>query len=83
MLWVYGYYNYFNSFSARIVFIRQNLTYKDGSRTKRVKYVRRWPAAGAVAASICSVGSAFQRFVLTFITVSELCYTATIPCKVK
>ena len=83
MLWVYDYYNYFNSFSARIVLIRQNLTYKDGSRAERVKYVRRLPAAGTVADSICSAGSAFQRFVLTFISVSELCYTATIPCKGK
>ena len=29
MLWVYGHYKYFNSFSAGIVFIRQNLTSVD------------------------------------------------------
>ena len=33
MLWVYGLYTYFNSFSAGIVFIRQNLT---------SLYVRTW-----------------------------------------
>ena len=37
MLWVYGHYKYFGSFSAGIVFIRQNLTYKDDPRTERVK----------------------------------------------
>ena len=30
MLLVYGHYEYFNSFSAGIVFIRQNKTYRDG-----------------------------------------------------
>ena len=29
MLWVCGYYKYFNHFSARTVFIRPNLTYTD------------------------------------------------------
>ena len=36
MLWVYGHYKNLNSFSAGTVFIRQILTYKDGSRTDRV-----------------------------------------------
>ena len=40
MLWVYGDYKYFNSFSAGTVFIRvyrrQLLTYKDGPRAERV-----------------------------------------------
>ena len=31
MLWVYGYFNYFNSFSAGIVFIRQNDLYTSES----------------------------------------------------
>ena len=29
MLWVYGHYEYFNSFSVRTVFIRQNMTFID------------------------------------------------------
>ena len=37
MLWVYGHYKVFNSFSASAVFVRQNLTYKDGTRAERVK----------------------------------------------
>ena len=37
LLWVYGHYKYFYSFSAGTVFIRQNLTYKDGPCTERVK----------------------------------------------
>ena len=36
MLWVYDHYKYFNSFSAEIVFIRQNMMYKDSPRTERV-----------------------------------------------
>ena len=36
MLWVYDHYKYFNSFSAEIVFIRQNMMYKDCPRTERV-----------------------------------------------
>ena len=36
MLWVYGYYKYFNSFSAGIVFRRQILMSKDGPRAERV-----------------------------------------------
>ena len=41
MLWVYDHFTYFNSFSAKTVFIRQNLTYKDDLRTKRVNIVGR------------------------------------------
>ena len=46
MLWGYGRYKYFNSFSAGIDFRRQNLTsrgqiltYKDGPRTERVEQI--------------------------------------------
>ena len=34
MLWVYGHYEYVYSFSAGTVFIRQDLTYKDGPALK-------------------------------------------------
>ena len=42
MLWVYGYYKYFNSFSAGTVFIRQNLPSTDVRfwRIKTVPYRR-------------------------------------------
>ena len=36
MLWVYGQYKCFNSFSARNDFIRQILTHEVGPRTERV-----------------------------------------------
>ena len=36
MLWVYGHYNYCNSFSAGIVYRREILMSKDGPRTERV-----------------------------------------------
>ena len=36
MLWVYGYYDFFNSFSAETVCRRQILTSKDGTRAGRV-----------------------------------------------
>ena len=39
MLCVYDHYKYFDSFSARTVFIRQILTYKDGPRTERVEQI--------------------------------------------
>ena len=39
MLWVYGYYKYFNSFSVGTVFIRQILTYKDGPHTERADHM--------------------------------------------
>ena len=35
LLWVYGIYKCFNSFSAGTVFIRQIMTYKDSPRTER------------------------------------------------
>ena len=34
MLWVYGYYTYFKSFSAGTVFSRLSLTPKDGPRAE-------------------------------------------------
>ena len=37
MLWVYGHYKYFNSFSAGIDFRRQILTSKVDPRTEMVK----------------------------------------------
>ena len=40
MLWVHGHYKYFNTFSAGTVFIRQNLTYKDGPRAEKVNFAR-------------------------------------------
>ena len=39
MLWVYGHYKYFNSYSAAIVFTRQNLTSVDVRRFWRIKTV--------------------------------------------
>ena len=40
ILWVYGQYNFFNSFSAEIVFKRQNLTSVDVRFCKKMKPVR-------------------------------------------
>ena len=40
MLWVYGYYHYFNSFSAETVFrlcLENGPLYKNGLRTEKVK----------------------------------------------
>ena len=37
MLCVHDHYKYFNSFSAGTVFLRQNLTYKDGHCADKVK----------------------------------------------
>ena len=39
MLWVYD-LKYFTSFSAGTFFIRQNLTYKEGPRTERIKITK-------------------------------------------
>ena len=39
MLWVYGQYKNFISFSAGTVFRHQNKTYKDGPRAEMVKHV--------------------------------------------
>ena len=36
MLWVYGHYKSFNSFSVGTVFRRQNLTYKNSPRAEKV-----------------------------------------------
>ena len=36
MLWVYGHYKYFNSYSAGTVFKRLNLTSTDGPRAESV-----------------------------------------------
>ena len=38
LLWVHDNYNFFNSFSAGTVFIRQNLRYKDGPRSVRFNF---------------------------------------------
>ena len=46
MLSVYDHYQYFRSFSAGTVFIRQNLTYKNGPRAERVEDSANWDGYG-------------------------------------
>ena len=60
MLWVYGHYNFFNSFSAGpsldVRIRRQILTYKDAPLAERVKN-RAYFSGMVLTTLVCSVGA--------------------------